>query len=63
MRIEQNKQSVTDLLTTGQFGKEVCRTAKCIRGWISNGTIPDEADEVINGRYHVRRWAIEEVKS
>jgi hypothetical protein len=63
MRIKHSETSMTDLLTTGQFGKEVCRTAKCIRDWINNGTIPDSAVEIINKRYHVRRWAIEEVKS
>ncbi len=63
MPITKKETSMTDLLTTGQFGKEVCRTAKCIRDWIDNGTIPESAVVTINGRYHIRRWAIEEVKS
>ncbi len=57
------KPKPSDLLTTGQFAKLVYRTPVTVRRWIDSGVIPPEAVEEINGRYHVRRWAKDEVWS
>jgi len=60
---QQNTKTprMADWLSTGQFGAEVGRTAKCVRDWIATGVIPPDAVRVIQGRYQIRRWAIDVV--
>ena len=60
-KAKRTKPRMSDLLTTGEFGRLVNRTSKCIRDWIHNGTIPADAVVVVNGRFSIRRWAVEEV--
>jgi hypothetical protein len=60
-KVEPAPEILSDLLSTGQFGKLVHRPPKTVRMWIEEEVIPPVAVEIVHGRYLIRQWAADEV--